>query len=85
MADEPVFEYSRTGFKFTVFPNRIETESMGAFFKKNRQTVLLKTVTTIEITGLTKQLKLTTVDGKKWEWQLGTKGDEARDAIAALL
>jgi hypothetical protein len=79
MAGEPAFTYERTGFRFTVYPNRIEVEDRA------KETILLRNVTDVSVGGLLRQLRVTTNDRKQREFNLGPKAEEARQAIAAML
>jgi hypothetical protein len=81
---ETLFHYDRTGFTFDVFPNRIEVAEKG-LFKTNKTTILIKTITNVEIVGITKKLKITTQDKKTHEFQIGTNAPAARDTILAQL
>jgi hypothetical protein len=88
-ADEPIFVYERTGLSFKVYRNRIDVldkSGFGAYWTGGKQqTILLRNVTDVTVQGLTKKLRITTNDGKSHEFQLATKGDEARQAIVSVL
>jgi hypothetical protein len=81
----PLFEEKRFGFRFTVYPNRIETQE-GTFGRvAKNETLLLKTVTAVEVVGMSRKLRLTTQDGRVREYNLGTHGEQARQTIVGLL
>jgi hypothetical protein len=85
---EPIFRYHRTGFTFEVYPNRIEvTEKKGlsAFTGGNKHSILARTITGVEMKGITRKLSITTNDGKRTEYQLGTEGEAAREAVLSIL
>lgn len=84
MPDEPTFRYERFRFTFTVYPNRIEVEEKGTFSTK-KEAVLLRNVTDVVRQGVQGKLRITTNDGRTREWLIGTRADEARDAILSLL
>ena len=84
MADEPAFTCERTGFKFKVFANRIDVEERQLFGAK-KETILLRNVTDVSVNAIGGKLKIMTTDGKAREWVIGTKADEARNAIAQSL
>lgn len=85
---EPLFRYHRTGFTFEVWPNRVEiTEKKGlsAFTGGNKHSILARTITGVEIKGITRKLSISTNDGKRNEYQLGTDGEKAREAVLSIL
>jgi hypothetical protein len=86
---ETIFHYGRVGFTFDVYSNRIEItdkSGFGAMFTGGKkETILLKTVTAIDVKGATRKLHVTTADGKVREYNLGNRSEEARQAIVALL
>lgn len=75
---EPIFEYKRLGFSFTVYPNRIETSS-GTMFKKH-SSLLMRNVTDVTLTR-SGQLEVMTSDGKKHKFIIGLTAPQARQAI----
>lgn len=86
---EPIYTYSRTGFSFTVYTNRIDivdTSGFGAALTGGKkETILFRTITAVDVKGMTRKLHITTADGKTREFNLGGKSEEARQAIVALL
>lgn len=87
MAAEPVFHYKRTGLEFAVHENRIEVKERGGFLGMGGKqvTIPLRSVSTAEVEGFAKKLTVKTNDGKTYQWQLGTHGPEAREAIVERL
>lgn len=87
--DEPAFTYTRIGFEFRVYHNRIDILDKSGFGAKlsggKRETILLRNVTDVTVKGLTKKLSITTSDAKTHEFNLGPKSDEARQAILSAL
>lgn len=79
----PAFSYSRFGFALDVYPNRIEVVS-GTWIKK-REAILLRNVTDVQVAGVTRKLTVVTNDGKKHEFNVGTKSEDARATIAGLI
>ena len=85
---EPVFTYTRTGYSFTVYPNRIETHDtsgFGAFTGGKRESYPIKNISDVTISGVLRKLKITMNNGKAQEFMLGTESEEARQAILPLL
>jgi hypothetical protein len=86
---ETIFSYARMGFAFDVYSNRIEItdkSGFGSFLTGGKkETILLKTVTAIDVKGATRKLHVTTADGKTREYNLANKSEEARQAIVGLL
>lgn len=87
-AQAPLYTYTRTGFEFRVYPNRIEVvdkSAFGAAFTGGaRETILLRSVTDVGVDGLT-HLTVTTQDGKRRKYLLGKDREDARQAIVAAL
>ncbi len=84
--NEPVFTYERTGFKFWVYPNRIDvTENKGFFQKPQTTSIAIKNISDVQKDGIAGHIKLKTNDGKEHRYLIGPKADDARAAIAALL
>lgn len=86
---EPTYTYSRVGFSFTVYANRIDIvdkSAFGAFFTGGKkETILLRNITSVDVKGMTRKLTITTSDNKAREFNLGGKSEQARQAIVALL
>ncbi len=83
-ADEPVFEYSRTGFSFKVFANRIDVEKQAILGKK-KETILLRNVSSIEVKKATGKIVIKTNDKETKEYIIGIKVEDAHSAILPLL
>lgn len=79
MSDESIYEYFRDGFSFEVFRDRIDIT-----VKKKHQTIPVSSVSEVTVVGRTKVLKITTTDGKEYQYQMGRMGEEARGAIASV-
>ena len=76
--DQLMYEYSRDGFSLEVFRDRIDVT-----VKKKHQTIPMSSVNEVTVVGRLKVLKITTTDGKEYQYQLGRNGEEARGAIAS--
>jgi hypothetical protein len=50
--DPPLFEYSRTGFRFEVHPGRIEI--VEGTWSKKASTLLTKSITSVSVEGIGK-------------------------------
>jgi hypothetical protein len=87
--EEPIFTYQRTGFSLKVYRNRIEISdksAFGAVFTGGKQqSILLRNVTDVAVKGAARKLYITTSDNKTHDFILGTKGEEARQAILSVL
>jgi len=83
MGDAPVFEYKLPGSGLRLYRNRIEKWQWGMLGTK-RETVLLRTVTTVS-KGITGKVTVVTNDGKKHDFVAGLQSDKLRDAVLALL
>ncbi len=84
---EPSFRYHRPGLAFEVWPNRVEVQERGGFLGigGKKLSLLMRNITDVQVEGFTKQVTITTSDGKKHKWQLGSDGEQARAAILAQL
>ena len=76
--DDLMYEYNRDGLIFEVFRDRIDVTQ-----KKKHQTIPMSSVSEVTVVGRLKVLKITTTDGKEYQYQLGRSGEEARGAIAS--
>lgn len=83
-ANDPVFEYSRAGFKFQVFTNRIDIEQQAILGKK-KESILLRNVSSVEVKKATGKIVLKTNDKSQKEYIIGLKVEEAYNAIMPLL
>ena len=81
--DAPLFEYSRTGFRFEVYPGRIEIVD-GAFIKK-ATTILARSITSVSVEGIGKAKLRVETTGKRHEWIIGRDSDRARIAVLAAI
>ncbi len=80
VSDELIYEYSRDGFSLEVFRDRIDV-----MVKKKHQTIPVSSVSEVTVVGRTKVLKISTTDGKEYQYhQMGRMGEEARGAIASV-
>ena len=79
-------ECKRTFLKFIVHDNRVEIRS-GMFPLAKKKIIPFKNVAGVEVSAFTKQLIISTNDGKKHKYSLGGfgKAQACRDAIAARL
>jgi len=78
--------FKRLFLKLKLLENRIEiVEGMIPFRK--RQTIPLRSIASVEVTKFSKQLAITTHDGKTHKFSLGGfgKAQRARDAIVEQL
>jgi hypothetical protein len=86
---ETIFHYGRVGFTFDVYSNRIEItdkSGFGGFFTGGKkESILFRNITAVDVQGATRKLSITTSDGKVRQYILGTKSEEARQTIVALL
>jgi hypothetical protein len=86
---ETIFHYGRVGFTFDVYNNRIEItdkSGFGSFLTGGKkESILFKSITSVDVQGATRKLSITTADGKTREYNLANKSEEARQAIVALL
>ena len=82
MAEEYHYQYTRFGFELTVYANRVEVRQRALIGWKT-DTLLLRTITDVGVR--VGKLQLTLSDGKVREYVLGTKAEEARAALVALL
>ena len=78
MPDDLIYEYTRDGFTFEVFRDRIDVT-----VKKKHQTIPINSVAEVTVVGRLKVLKITTNDGKEHQFQMGRSGEEARGAISS--
>ena len=87
--ESPVFQYSRYGFRFFVYPNRVEVDTrrgcLGIRTGGKHETILSRTISSVSVQGVSQQLRITTSDGKKHDFNVGAKGDQARQAILSVL
>lgn len=83
MAEEWKFQYTRFGFRFTVWINRIEVAQRGMFAWKS-DTLLIRNITDVGV-RLGGKLRITLSDGGVREYVLGSKADAARVSILALI
>lgn len=80
-----VYEYTRPGFEFRVYENRIEVRERKLLGWK-RNTILVKSITDIELLGVAKAtLWIKTIDRKEHRYQLGRHAEEARAALVELM
>jgi hypothetical protein len=80
-----VYEYSRFGFEFRAYPNRIEIKQRSLLFWK-RETILVKSIVDVELVGIGRTaLEIKTIDGKKHRYTLGVHAEEARAKLMELL
>lgn len=82
MPDDSLFHYSRFGFAFDVYANRIET--VKGTLMKRRLTIPMRQVSGVEVKGATRKLHVNTDSGKH-EFNLGGKAEDARAVIASNL
>jgi len=87
--DEPTFTYARAGFALRVHRNRVDildtSEARTALSDGTHETILLRDVTDVAVTGLARKLSITTSDGTTYAFNVGTTGDAARQAIVDAL
>lgn len=87
--EEPIFIYERTGFSLKVYKNRIDISDKSGFGAAltggKQQSILMRNITDVTIKGITRKLHITTSDNKTHEFVLGTKSEEARQAILSVL
>jgi hypothetical protein len=78
--------FKRLFLKLTVLDNRIEVVE-GMIPLRKKQTIPFRNIAAIEVSKLTKQLVITTNDGKKHTFAIGGfgKAQAAREVIAAKL
>lgn len=81
--EAPLFHYTRTGFTFSVYQNRIEI-TKGAILP-HPEVIPIRSISSVETKGLTRKLCINTNDGKKHEFQLGLDNENARQSILSLL
>lgn len=82
MTTEPTFTYARADLEFAVYANRIEIKEG---WMKRPKTILLRSITSIDVKGFAPKLHIHTADGVTASYQLGTQNEAARQAILALL
>jgi hypothetical protein len=91
MADvnAPLFRYSRSGFTFEVYANRIEITDTSGFGSKmsggKQQVIPIRSVSSVTVEGMARRLFITTNDGRRQEFNLGGDAAKARQAIMGLL
>ncbi|MCK9629042.1 MAG: hypothetical protein M0R37_10675 [Bacteroidales bacterium] len=79
-------KFSRLFLSFTIHDNRVEIKD-GMFPLVKKSSIPFRSITSVEVAKLTKQLIIHTSDGKKHTYALGGfgKAQACRDAIAAAL
>lgn len=87
---EPDLIYERS-FKpngeIKIYKNRIYLHTKKGLFSDSKETILLKTVTAIDLDGMLKRLKIRTASGKVYEHPhaVGKTAEEIQQVILGLL
>lgn len=84
-APEPIAQFTRPMFTFTVYHNRIEIEETGALLLKKKTSILLRNVSGVEMNRVKTQLTVKTNDGKQLKWLLAPRTEELYNAILGAL
>ena len=82
---EKVFEYSRFGFTFTVYPNRIEVSEGPWKSIAKKTTLLIRNIASVEIKGMSRKLFIRMNDNTTHEYIIGLEVENAVSAINGLM
>lgn len=84
----PLFRYTRAGFTFEVYPNRVEVLDKSGLMGRvspKRETIPVRTIAGVDVKGMTRKLTITTNDGTAHTYNLGGQHEDARQAILGTL
>lgn len=83
---DALFHYSRMGFSFFIYSNRVEVEeTKGLLRQKHRTTIMLKQIASVSTGGIPPQLTIRTTDNAETKYLVGTRYEEARQVLVGLL
>ncbi|MGC1376424.1 MAG: hypothetical protein WA821_09380 [Anaerolineales bacterium] len=84
--EKPIYEHSRSYFKIEVYSNRVVIFKPGTF-NLNEQIIPIKSITDIKISGVSRVIEITTMDGKthKIDFVTGEHSTKLRDVLLKLI
>lgn len=82
---DPIYAYKRSGFELVLYPNRVVMRKAGFMFMTKEEAIPLRNIASVEVRRGSATLRITTNDGKKHSYIIGTEAAQVRDAIMSQL